>query len=151
MAKYNIQGTSTPSVTAATAGIVKVEQPAGTTVMKILGFVMGPNVASADIVYGIELKRQTTAGTWTTQTPAPTDVNFRASAAVGATSSSAAGAASTILWRSGFHQRAGIQIVPIPGAEWFVTTTVSNGVILEYMFAGDGTTNGNVVTLTFEE
>lgn len=150
MAKYNVQGNAgAASATAATAGLGKIEQPAGTTIMKILGFVVGPQANSADNTYGVELKRQTTAGTWTTQTPAPTDALYRASAAVGATISTVAGAASTILWRGGFHMRAGLQIVPIPGAEWFVTVTVSNGVILEYIFAQG--TDVNSITMTFEE
>lgn len=150
MAKYNIQGNAgAASATAATAGIVKVEQSATTTIIKILGFVMGPQANSADETYGVELKRQTTAGTWTTQTPPPTDALFKASSAVGATASTAAGTASTILWRGGFHQRAGLQIVPIPGAEWYVVVTNANGVILEYIFCQG--TSVNSATLTFEE
>jgi len=150
MAKYNVQGNAgAASATAATAGMGKIEQPAGTTIMKILGFVVGPQANSADNTYGVHLKRQTAGGTWTAQIPQPLDANMRAAAAVGALVATSAGSAGVELWRGGFHQRAGLQIVPIPGAEWLNTPTACFGMVLEYLFAQS--TDVNSVSLTYEE
>lgn len=150
MAKYTMSGNAgAASVTAATAGLGKVEEGATTTVSKILGFVVGPQASSADNTYGIRLKRQSTSGTFTGSTPSPTDANMRASACSGGTAGTSAGTAGVELWRGGFHMRAGIQIVPIPGAEWMVTPTTCNSVLLEYIFTQS--TDVNSVAFTFEE
>ena len=150
MAKYTMSGNAgSASSTAATAGLGKVEQGATTTVAKILGFVVGPQASSADNTYGLRLKRQTTQGSFSATTPAPTDANMRAAACTGGVAGTSAGTASTELWRGGFHMRAGIQIVPIPGAEWFVTPTTCNSALLEYIYAQS--TDVNSVAFTFEE
>ncbi len=150
MAKYNVMGNANAAVvTAACAGLVGVSNPAAAVVCKILGFVVGPQANSADNTYGVKLKREVANGTWTMQTPGPTDANFRAAATIGKTASTSNGTASTELWRGGFHQRAGIQIVPIPGAEWLNTVTACFGTILEYIFTQG--TDINSATMTFEE
>lgn len=150
MAKYTMSGNAgAATATAASAGLGKVEQGATPTVVKVLGFVVGPQASSADNVYGIRLKRQTTQGSFTGATPNPTDANMRAASSTGGVAGTSAGTASTELWRGGFHMRAGIQIIPIPGAEWFVTPTTCNSVLLEYIYAQAADVNS--VAFTFEE
>lgn len=150
MSKYTVMGNANAAVTtAACAGLVKVSNPAAPVVCKILGFVVGPQANSADNTYGVKLRRELANGTWTMQVPGPTDANFRASATLGATASTSNGSSSTELWRGGFHMRAGLQIVPIPGAEWFNTVTACFGVMLEYIFTQG--TDVNSASMTFEE
>lgn len=151
MAKYMMSGNAgTATSTAASAGLGKVEQGTTTTVIKILGFVCGPQASSADNTYGVNLKRQSTQGAYGTGvTPSPTDANMKACSATGATSATSAGTAGTELWRGGFHMRAGIQIVPIPGAEWFVVTTTCNSIFLNYLYAQGADVNS--IAFTFEE
>ena len=150
MAKYNVMGNAgSANTTAATAGVIGVSAPAAPTVVKILGFVVGPQANSADNTYGVKLRRELGNGTWTMQTPGPTDSNYRAATTIGKTASTSNGQAGVELWRGGYHMRAGLQIVPIPGAEWFNNVTACFGVCLDYIFTqGTDVQSG---TMTFEE
>lgn len=151
MAKYMMSGNAGAAATAAaTAGIAKVVQGTTVTVAKLLGFVLGPMANSADNTYGIQLLRVSTHGAWTGVTPSPLDANMRASACSGGVVATSAGTAGVELWRGGFHMRAGIQIVPIPGAEWFITPTICNSATLQYVTQAQGT-DIMAAAMTFEE
>lgn len=140
MAAYGITRAATtsltPSTTAATAGIIKLDLT-GTICSPVLYFFsIGAHANSADEMYTVRLKRQTTAGTWTNaQTPAPLDKHSGASVATGATVSSAAGTASDILGEFGYHLRGGYAWTAIPGGELGVLIAANAGIILEYSFA----------------
>lgn len=126
----------TPSTTAASAGIAKVDQGASLCSPNIYFFSMGSHANSADEMYAVRMKRQTTAGTWTNaQTPAPLDKHVGAALATAATVSSAAGTASDILFEQGYHLRGGLQWTAIPGGEAGVLIAAAAGIILEYTFA----------------
>jgi len=135
--KYVVFGNAgSANTTAATAGIVKVDNPASATMAaaKIYEFAIGPQANSADNTYGIRAKRQTTAGTWTAVTPSPLDAKAGASVTTAGVASTAAGSAGVELGRWGFHMRAGFRFVAIPGGELVVPLVFSNGIILEYVF-----------------
>lgn len=152
MAKYNVFGNAgAASTTAATAGIVKVDNPSSTTMAaaKIYEWSIGPQANSADNTYGVRAKRQSTAGTWTSVTPSPTDAKLSASVTTAGVASTAAGTAGVELGRWGFHQRGGYRWVSIPGGELVVPYTFSNGIILEYIFAQGTDVNG--ASLYFDE
>lgn len=135
MARYCVTGAAgAASATAATAGIVKVDNAA--TVLStpaINEFGVYPGAAAEDSNYTIQAKRQTTAGTWTSVTPAPLDPAFAASKASGGRASTAAGTASTVLAIFGFNQRGGFRWVAVPGNELIVDRANSNGIIIEYV------------------
>ena len=142
MAKYAVFGNAgTANVTAATAGIIKVDNPAASTMAsaKIYEFAIGPAGNSADETYAIRAKRQTTAGTWTAVTPSPLDGKVSASVTTAGVASTAAGTAGVELGRWGYHLRGGYRWVAITGGELVVPLVFSNGIILEYIFA-QGTT-----------
>lgn len=123
------------STAAATAGIIKVENAA--TVLAtpvIVDFSVAPGAAAEDSIYSIRIKRQTTAGTWTSATPAALDPSSAASKSAGGRASTAAGTAGVELGCFGFSQRAGYRIVPVPGFEWTNDRANSAGLIIEYMF-----------------
>ncbi len=132
MAKYSITGAGgAASATAATAGIVKVENAATIlSVPKIYEFGVYPGATAEDSNYTIDAKRQTTAGTWTT--PEPLDPASAAAKAVGAALSTAAGSAGNIIAYFGFNQRAGFRWCAMPGGEFVVGRANSNGIIIEY-------------------
>lgn len=137
--KYSVFGASgSPSVTAATAGIMKVDNPAASTMAaaKIYEWSIGPHANSADETYAVEMKRQSTAGTWTNAvTASPLDAKAGASVTTAARVSTAAGTAGVVLGTWGYHLRGGYRWVSIPGGELVVPLTFSNGIILEYTFA----------------
>ena len=137
--RYATFGASgSPSVTAATAGIMKVDNPASTTMAaaKIYEWSLGPAANSADETYTVQMKRQSTAGTWTNSiTPSPIDAKASASVTTAARVSTAAGTAGVVLGTWGYHLRGGYRWVSIPGGELVVPLTFSNGIILEYIFA----------------
>lgn len=139
MGSYTIAGASgTPSVTAATAGIIKMENPGSATMVRsvLTRFSISPHANAADNNYAIQLKRQTTAGTWTTQAPAAKDPNLGSAVTLGAIASTGAGSASTVLGKWGFNHRAGFTYVAAGLEEGFtLPATFSNGIILEYIFA----------------
>jgi hypothetical protein len=150
MAAYVITGASgAASSTAATAGIVMVDNPSSAPIArpKIVNWSVGPGAAASDDVYSVQLKRQTTRGTWTSVTPALLDCGTAIS--TGGRASTAAGSASTVLGIWGFSQRAGYRVVYEPGCEPMVNPAVSNGIILEYLFVVG--TLVNYGTLTFVE
>lgn len=126
------------STTAATAGIIKLEQGATVVPLKLYEFEIAPQAAAADNNYGVRFKRQTTAGTWTGVTPAALDgINARASAAVCGIASTAAGTAvsNSELLRLGFAMRAGYRWVSVPGGEFIVAPTTAYGILAEYIYA----------------
>jgi len=136
--KYSVFGAAgAASTTAATAGIIKVDNPASATMAaaKIYEWAIGPGANSADNNYGIRAKRQSTAGTWTAVTPSPLDAKASASVTTAGVASTAAGTAGVMLGQWGFHMRGGYRWVAIPGGELVVPLTFSNGIILEYIFA----------------
>lgn len=151
MARYAASGAAgAASSTAATAGIIMVDNAATVlSVIKICNFSLTPGAAAEDSNYAIQLKRQTSRGTWTTVTPAPLDPASAASKATAGRASTAAGAASTVLGIFGCNQRGGIRIVAEPGFEWIVDRANSNGIILEYLFVAG--TAVNYGTMTFDE
>lgn len=136
--KYSVFGAAgAANVTAATAGLMKVDNPAASTMAaaKIYEWTVGPAANSADETYGVQMKRQSTAGTWTGVTPSPTDAKAGASVTSGGRASTAAGSAGVILGTWGYHMRGGYRWVSIPGGELVVPLVFSNGIILEYYFA----------------
>lgn len=134
MANYSVFGAAgVASATAATAGIVKVDNAA--TVLstpRIYEFGVYPGAAAEDSNYTIQAKRQTTAGTWTSVTPSPLDPASAASKATAGKASTAAGTAGVILGTFGFNQRGGFRWVAVPGGELWVDRANSNGIIIEY-------------------
>ena len=136
MAKYHITGAGgAASATAATAGIVKVDQDASapTVTISIYEWSIGPGAAAEDSNYTVAAKRQTTAGTWTAVTPEPLDTTGQAaSIANGGRLSTAAGTAGNVIGYWGFNQRAGFRWVAVPGGEMGVGKAVSHGILLEY-------------------
>jgi len=151
MARYSVFGAAgAASATAATAGIMKVENAATIlSVPKIYEWSIGPGAAAEDSNYTVQLKRQTTAGTWTAVTPSPIDPASAASKAAAGRVSTAAGAASTVLATHGFNQRGGLRWVAIPGGEYIVDRANSNGIILEYVVVQG--TAVNYACMQFEE
>jgi hypothetical protein len=151
MAKYSIFGNAgAASITAATAGILKLENASTTLASpKLVYFHIGPAAAAADNNYAVQLKRQTTAGTWTSVTPSPLDPAAAAAKSAGGRASTAAGAASTILGAWGFPQRGGLQVFFQPGFEIENDRANSAGLIIEYTYAGG--TEVNCGTLFFTE
>jgi len=136
--KYSVFGAAgAASVTAATAGIIKVDNPGSSTMAaaKIYEWAIGPGANSADNTYGVRAKRQSTAGTWTSVTPSPLDAKAGASVSTAGVASTAAGTAGVVLGQWGFHMRGGYRWVAIPGGELVVPLVFSNGIILEYIFA----------------
>ena len=134
MPRYSVFGSAgAASATAATAGIMKVDNAATLlSVPAIYEWSIGPGAASEDSTYAVQLKRQTTAGTWTGVTPSPLDTASAASQATAGRVSTAAGTAGVVLGTWGFHQRGGIRWVAVPGGEFIVNRANSNGIILEY-------------------
>jgi len=152
MARYSITGAAgAASATAATAGIVKVQNPSAAPLARaaIYEISVGAGSTAEDSNYTIRLKRQTTAGTWTSATPAPVDSSSSASLSEGGIASTAAGTGSTVLGIWAFNQRGGFRWVAIPGGEFVNTGTVSHGIILEYIVVTG--TAVNYGCLMFEE
>ena len=136
--KYSVFGAAgAASTTAATAGIMKVDNPAASTMAaaKIYEWSVGPAANSADETYGVQMKRQSTAGTWTAVTPSPLDAKAGASVTTAGRASTAAGSAGVVLGTWGYHLRGGYRWVSIPGGELTVPLVFSNGILLEYYFA----------------
>lgn len=149
---YNVFGNAgAASSTAATAGIIKIDNPSASTMAAaaIYEFAVAPQANSADETYGIRAKRQSTAGTWTAVTPSPTDPKGSASVTTAGVASTAAGTGGVELGRWGFHQRGGYRWVSIPGGELINPLTFSNGIIIEYIFAQGTSVNSG--TLYFRE
>lgn len=125
------------SSTAATAGILKLDNPASgdLTAAAVKAWAIGPGAAAEDSNYTVQWKRQTTAGTWTAITPSPMDADLSASITLAGRVSTAAGTAGVVLSGPfGFNQRGGIRVMYDPGGEPILADTVSNGIILEYVF-----------------
>lgn len=135
MAKYSATGAAgVASATAATAGIILVDNAATTLASpKIYEFSVGPGAAAEDSNYTMEVKRQTTRGTWSSVTPAPLDAASGAAVSTAGRASTAAGSASTVLMNMGFNQRGGIRWVAVPGGELYINRANSNGIMLGYV------------------
>lgn len=127
----------TPSTTAATAGIIKVDQGSTLASIVVNEWKIGPHANSADEDYTVRLKRQTTAGTWTAATPSPKDghASPAASNATAGVVSTAAGTAGVELDRAGYHMRGGYRWVARQGGEFGCLLAAAAGLILEYIFA----------------
>lgn len=151
MAKYGVFGAAgAASATAATAGIMLVDNAA--TVLatpRIYEFSIGPGAAAEDSNYTIEVKRQTTRGTWTSVTPSALDPASAASKSTAGRVSTAAGTAGVQLMTLGFNQRGGIRWVAVPGGELVVDRANSNGIMLGYLVVAG--TAVNYATMLFEE
>jgi hypothetical protein len=106
--------------------------------------------APVDQNYQIRFKRQTTSGTWTSQTPVALDSADPAAVCVGGIASTAAGTAGSVLMVVGVNARAGFRWVAIPDSEIIVPATASNGIILEYS-AISGGTDINAATILYQE
>lgn len=151
--KFAITGTHvSANVTAATAGIIKLEATAATR-----GFLYEWEIASSaaaapvDQNYRVQLKRMTTtSGTWTAAVPAPLDLADAAAVCVGGVNSTAVGTASTVIAQFGFNARAGFRWVAVPDSEIVVPATANAHVQLEYVAVSGGTDN-NSATLLFQE
>ena len=133
--RYGVFGAAgAASATAATAGIMKVDNAATIlSVPHIYEFGIGPGAAAEDSNYTCQIKRQTTAGTWTAVTPSPLDPASAASKATAGRVSTAAGTADVVLMSFGFNQRGGYRWVSVPGGEFVMASANSNGIILEYI------------------
>jgi hypothetical protein len=151
MAKYSVFGAAgAASATAATAGIMKVDNAATVlSVPRIYEWSIGAGAAAEDSNYTVQMKRQTTAGTWTGVTPSPLDPASAASKATAGRVSVAAGAAGVVLGTWGFNQRGGIRWVAVPGGELIVDRANSNGIILEYAVVQGSAVN--YATIFFDE
>jgi hypothetical protein len=126
------------NTTAATAGNVKIDNPAASTMAaaKIYEWSAGPAANSADNNYTVKAIRQSTAGTWTNAvTASPLDAKAGASVTTAANTQTAAGTGGVELGRWGFHMRGGYRWVAIPGGELVVPLTFSNGIRFETTFA----------------
>jgi hypothetical protein len=152
MSRYGVFGSAgAASATAATAGIMKVDNPSSTTMAsaRIYEWSIGPGAAAEDSNYAIQMKRQSTAGTWTSVTPSPLNPKSSASVTLAGRASNAAGTAGVVLGTWGFNQRGGLRWVAIPGGELVVPLTFSNGIILEYKTVQG--TAVNEASIMFEE
>ena len=149
--RYLVSGAAgAASSTAATAGLIKIDNPSSgdLTAAYIRAFSVGPGAAAEDSNYTVQMKRQTTAGTWTAATPAPGDPDLSASITTAGRVSTAAGSASTVLGIWGFNQRGGTRIMFDPGGELILADTASNGLILEYLFVQGSAINYPVIEFT---
>ena len=148
MANYCAAGAAgTASATAATAGIIMVDNAATIlSVPVIYEFGVYPGAAAEDSNYTIQAKTQTTRGTWTSVTPAPLDPASAASKATAGKASTVAGTAGTILAIFGFNQRGGFRWVAVPGGEFYMPRANSNGIIIEYaVVQGTAVNYGNIM------
>jgi|SRR2546428_476658 len=126
------------NTTAATAGNVKIDNPAASTMAaaKCYEWSAGPAANSADNTYTIKGIRQSTAGTFTNAiTPSPLDAKASASVTTSANTQTAAPTLGVELGRWGFHMRGGYRWVSIPGGELTVPLTFSNGIQWSTTFA----------------
>ena len=152
--RYNTGGAAgAASSTAATAGIVKLDNPSSgdLATAAVKSFSVGPGSNSEDSCYAVQWKRQTTAGTWSAQTARAVDArNTVAAITLAGTASTGAGSAGNIIFGPvGFHHNGGIRVVLEPGSELVLTATASNGIILEYVFVQGTAVNYGAVL--FEE
>lgn len=152
--RFSINGNGgTPSVTAATAGIIKVESTAATRAA-LYEWNFGTAAASApvDENYLLRLKRfNTSSGTWTAATPVALDAADPAAVSIGGTVSTAVGTAGSILMSIGVNARAGFRWVAIPDSEFISPATASNGIQMEYAAISTGATAVGNATLLYQE
>jgi hypothetical protein len=119
------------------------------SVPKIFEWSIGPGAAAEDSNYTVQMKRQTTSGTWTAVTPSPLDPASSACKANAGRVSTAAGSAGVVLGTWGFNQRGGFRYVCVPGAEFVLSRADANGIILEYAVVAG--TAVNYATMLFQE
>lgn len=151
--KYSSFGNAgVATATAASSGLNDIYQPAAAPMgcPTIYGFSIGPQANSADETYGVRLKRYSGTGpTFTAVTASPNDtpggVVPIAKTLCGVAQTVAHGTAGVELWRSGYHMRAGLAWTAIPGGEWLVNLSVSNAILLEYVFAQGSSVQGSTI------
>lgn len=151
--RFTISGNAgAASVTAATAGISKLEGTAATrAALYEWDFGTAAAAAPVDQNYLIRLKRyNTSAGTWTAATPTPLDSADAAAVCIGGIASTAVGTAGSVLLTVGVNARAGFRWVAIPDSEFIVPAVATNGIQLEYA-AISGGTDINQSTLFYQE
>ena len=140
MLAYTVVGNQNAAALGAASGIVKVETPATTRRAYIFKWTVGPEgIVATDNQFSINIKRQSTAGTWTAATPSPLDEEDAVSLCVGGSNSTAAGTAGVILMSVGINSRAGYTDVSVPGAEFVVASTSAAGIIMEFGVVSAGT------------
>lgn len=135
--KYNVFGAAgAANTTAATAGLISINNPASTSAVspKIYEWSIGPGANSADETYSVRIKRNTTAGTYSAVTPSPLDKKAGVSLTVAGVAQTAAGGTDVEMGRWGYHMRGGYRWVAIPGGEYAVYPVFSNGIFIEYIF-----------------
>ncbi len=140
MLAYSAVGDQNAAASGAASGIVKVEGPSTTRRFYIFKWTVGPEGGTAtDNTFSIRLKRQSTAGTWTSVTPSPLDTQDAVSLAVAGSNSTAAGTAGVILVEVGINARSTWTDVAAPGAEYIVPATNAAGIIMEFGTISGGT------------
>lgn len=151
MRYVNFGNAGTATTTAASAGLIGIQNPTSTTMSagKIYEFSVGPAANSADNTYAIRAKRHSTQNTYSSVTFSPLDAKAGASVATGGVASSAVGTPGVVLGQWGFHQRGGYRWVSIPGGELVVPLSFSNGIMIEYYFTQG--TDVNACSLFFDE
>src|SRR3990167_4490931 len=111
MLAYSAVGDQNAAASGAASGIVKVETPATTRRAYIFKWTVGPEgIVATDNQFTIRLKRQSTAGTWSSVTPSPLD-----------------------------DEDAVSLCVAVPGAEYIVPSTSAAGIIMEFGTISAGT------------
>ena len=135
--KYGCFGNAPGNTTAANAGIISINNAGSAPISapRIYEWEIGPAANSADNTYTVRVKRNTTAGTFTSITPSSVDNKTSVSLTVSGNQSTVVGGADVELMRAGFHMRGGYRWVAIPGGELAVFGAVSKGIFIEYIFA----------------
>lgn len=140
MLAYTAVGDQNAAASGAASGIVKVESPSTTRRFYIFKWTVGnEGIVATDNQFSIRLKRQSTAGTWTSVTPSPLDDEDAVSLAVAGSNSTGAGTAGVILMEVGINSRGGYTDVAVPGAEYIVPSTSAAGIIMEFGTISGGT------------
>ena len=140
MLAYSAVGDQNAAASGAASGIVKVETPATTRRAYVFKWTVGPEGgAASDNTLSIRLKRQSTAGTWTSVTPSPLDDEDAVSLCVAGSNSTGAGTAGVILIEIGINARSTWTDVAVPGAEYVVPSTSAAGIIMEFGTISGGT------------
>lgn len=141
MTPYTVSGVSaTATATSASAGIMKIDiiPSAATAILpgKLYRVALGPGGTSNDEQYAIQIKRQTTAGTWSNAvTPSPTGAGGGTAKTLAATQSTAAGTPDVVLFTDGFHLRFGLKLVLESDAMFELRPVFSDGIIAEFIYA----------------
>jgi hypothetical protein len=152
--RYVIHGTGVAAAQGATAGIIALGNTGANIIVDawVYEWAIGPAAVAEDSNYAVQIKRQTTAGAWTsTVTPAPLELLSPVPVAIisGGVGQIVAGTASTTLGTFGFNQRGGYRWVAVPGGEYQVPARYHNGIVWEYTLVAG--TAKNVATVFYTE